>query len=113
MQRRHRLRRAADFELLRREGRRWRHPLILMVVRANDQQVSRFGYSTSRRLGKATTRNRVKRLFREIVRQQVREIKSGWDCLFIARRGAAEASFFELEMAVTELLRRAGLLEST
>ena len=112
MQRRHRLRRAVDFELLRREGRRWRHPLVLMVVRANDQHVSRFGYSTSRHLGKATSRNRVKRLFREIVRRHMREIKTGWDCLFIARSGATEASFYELEMAVTELLRRAGLFDS-
>ncbi len=62
MERRHRLRRAVDFELLRNEGRRWHHPLILMVVRVNDQHISRFGYSTSRRVGKATSRNRIKRL---------------------------------------------------
>jgi ribonuclease P protein component len=113
MQRRHRLRRAVDFDLLRREGRRWHHPLFLMVVRANDQHISRFGYITSRRVGKATSRNRVKRLFREIVRKRLREIDSGWDCLFIARSSAVEASFIELETAVIELLQRAGLLNST
>ena len=113
MERRHRLRRAVEFELLRNEGRRWHHPLILMVVRVNDQHISRFGYSTSRRVGKATSRNRIKRLLREVVRGQVREIENGWDCLFIARQGAAEASFVELETAVIELLQRAGLLNST
>ena len=113
MQRRHRLRRAADFDLLRREGRRWHHPLFLMVVRANDQHISRFGISTSRRVGKATSRNRVKRRFREIVRQRLQEIEGGWDCLFIARSGAAETSLPELETAVIELLQRASLLKST
>jgi len=113
MQRRHRLRRTVDFDLLRREGKRWHHPLFLLVVRANNQQISRFGYSTSRRVGKATSRNRVKRLLREVVRRRLQEIESGWDCLFIARNGAVEASFIELETAVIELLQRAGLLNST
>ncbi|HUS94790.1 MAG TPA: ribonuclease P protein component [Patescibacteria group bacterium] len=113
MQRRHRLRRAVDFDLLRREGRRWHHPLVLMVVRANGQQISRFGYSTGKRLGKATSRNRVKRLFREIVRRKLRELDSGWDCLFVVRNGAAEVSYVELEIAVNELLQRAGILNST
>ena len=112
MQRRHRLRRAADFDLLRRKGKRWYHPLVVMVVRANNQQISKIGFSASRRIGKAVSRNRVKRLFREVIRRQVQDIEVGWDCLFIARSGAAEASYLELETAMTELLQRACMLDT-
>jgi len=45
MQRRQRLRHASDFALLRREGRRYHHPLLVLVVRANGGAESRFGFS--------------------------------------------------------------------
>lgn len=109
MHRRHRLRRAADFELLRREGRRWHHPYVVLVAGANRGQISRFGFAAGKRLGQATKRNRVKRIFREVIRNRLGEIEDGWDCLFIARIGAAEASTSELQMAVNELLQRSGL----
>lgn len=111
MHRRHRLRRAADFELLRQEGKRWHHPLLLMVTRANNQKFSRFGFSAGKRLGKATIRNRVKRLLREIVRRNMSAIDAGWDCLFIALDGAAGVTCSELEAAVVELLQRSNLLK--
>ena len=111
MQRRFRLRHSADFDLLRRHGRRQYHVLVVLIVRANGQQMSRFGISASRRVGKATSRNRAKRLLREVLRRRLEAIPGGWDCLFVARKGAAEATFAELDAAVLQLLRRADVLE--
>lgn len=111
MHRRHRLKRSADFQLLRLEGRRWHHPLVMMVARANDREISRFGISTGKRLGKATVRNRVKRLLREAVRRNIQNIDAGWDCLFIARSNATEASYSDLEAAILDLLQRSSLLK--
>lgn len=110
MQRRFRLRRSADIELLRRKGQRWHHPLVLLVTIANGEQVSRFGFSASRRVGKATKRNRSKRLLREALRRRVETIRPGWDCLFIARQATADADFVEVEMAVSQLLCRADII---
>jgi len=109
MQSRYRLRRKADFDRLRRSGRRWRHPLVSLVTVANDRQDSRFAFVASIRVGKATTRNRAKRLLREVVRQQFGEIQSGWDCLLIARRSTATANYSEVEAAVYKLFIQAGL----
>ena len=111
MQRRHRLRHASDFELLRQHGRRFHHPLFVLVVRANDAPISRFGFSASRRVGKATDRNRAKRLMRESVRRYLGRIAVGWDCLFIARQAAAEASLTQMNDAVDQAIDRAHLLE--
>lgn len=106
------MRRSADFELLRRSGQEFRHPLAILIVRANGEQVSRFGFLTSKRLGKATARNRIKRRLREVVRSRIDRIQPGWDILIIVRYAMIKAEYAELEDAVSQLLWRADLLEA-
>lgn len=112
MLRRYRLRRTADFNQLRRRGQRWHHPMILLIVGANDLEHSRFGFAASRRFGNATDRNRVKRILREVVRDRITLIEDGWDCLFVARRAASGATFTEVQGAVAQLFERSNLLKS-
>jgi len=105
-----RLRRAADLERVRRQGRSWRHPLAVLLVLPNAETVSRFGFIASRHVGNAVVRNRAKRLLREVIRLHLAEIKPGWDCLFIVRPHLPQSSLAEVETAVLQLLRRAQLL---
>lgn len=109
MLRRFRLRRSADFESLRRDGQRWHHPLATLVTNPNGMSVSRFGFSASKYTGKATARNRIKRLLREAVRKKIDNIQPGWDCLFIVRQPASDADYHEIESAVMQLLFRANV----
>lgn len=111
MQRRFRLQRPADFELLRKNGRRWNHPLALLIAYQTNLPDSRFAFSASKRVGKAVVRNRAKRLLREAVRHQLTTISSGWDCLFVARPATAQAEFSEVEEAVVQLLKRANVID--
>ena len=110
---RFRLRHSADLERVRQQGQNWRHPLVILLVITNAHSVSRFGLIASRRVGKATVRNRARRLLREALRGHLDEIRPGWDCLFIARPPIAQATFAEVEAAVLQLLARANLLTST
>lgn len=107
---RFRLRRNADLRRVRSTGRRWRHPLIVLLVGENNGGVSRFAFVAGRRIGNAPTRNRSKRLMREAVRQHLPEVEAGWDCMFIARNPIAFASYTEVETAVSQLLARAKLM---
>lgn len=110
---RFRLRRSADLERVRQQGQSWRHPLVILLVITNAETVSRFGFIASRRVGKATVRNRARRLLREALRCHLDEIRPGWDCLFIARPPIAQATFAEVEAAILQLLTRANLLASS
>ena len=110
MQRRYRLRQPVVLQQLRRQGQRWSHPLAVLIVQPNDQELSRFAFSANRRVGKAVARNRAKRLLRESVRRYVADIQPGRDYLFLAREATAKASYDEVEAAVLQLLKRARLL---
>jgi ribonuclease P protein component len=111
MEKRYRLKRNADFQRIRRQGQSWANRLLVLMAVPNSLDHSRFGFSVSRRLGKAVVRNRVKRLMRETVRRQKERIPAGWDVVWIARRPMREVDFPAVERAVEQLLRRAHLLK--
>ena len=106
----HRLKHRNDFARLRQHGRKKAHPLGVLIYCRNDYEVSRFGFSASRRVGNAVKRNRGKRLLREAIRLQVEHIVPGWDCLFIVREKTPTAAFADVQAAVLQLLGRANLL---
>ena len=113
MQRRHRLREADRFRVVREQGRSWAHPLAILCALPNDLTYSRFGFSVSRKVGGAVQRNRARRLLREAVRRRLDVIAGGWDLVFVARPPLAAASFSEVEAACHRLLQRARLLRET
>ncbi|MFW6042605.1 MAG: ribonuclease P protein component [Chloroflexota bacterium] len=108
---RHRLRRSADIRRVRRHGRRWRHPLLLLFTATNSQETSRFAISASRRVGKAVVRNKARRRVREAIRTQLPRMQPGYDCVFVVRDSLPAASFADVNSAVCQLLQQAGLLD--
>lgn len=106
----HRLRQSAAIQRVRREGRRWHHPLFVLFVAPNGAQTSRFAVSAGRHIGKAVIRNRMKRRLREALRRHLPDVQGGYDCLLVARQPLAEASYAEIEAALSQMLARAALL---
>lgn len=81
----HRLRLRRDFERVF-AARRCRHagPLRIHAV-PNGLDHPRLGLSVSRRVGKATVRNRVKRMLREAYRLSRHELPPGIDMVVVVR----------------------------
>jgi len=97
-----------QYALAYNKGSSWSSGLLVMKALPNGLTLSRCGFSVSKRVGKAVTRNRVKRLLREISR--LTPIKPGWDIVFIARPAAAGTDYASLEKSVAGLLSRAKII---
>jgi len=106
-----RLKRSCDFERVRKEGRTVRGALLTLgVLRLEEEAGFKVGIVTSRRLGGAVVRNRVRRRLREIVRQRQHEVVAGVWLVVIARPPAAQATSAMLEKEWQRLAQGAGIL---
>jgi ribonuclease P protein component len=106
------LRDSAEIERVKRAGRRIRTPLfnLLTCPASSSDRYSRIGIVVGKRLGAAVTRNRAKRIFRELVRQDRRQLTKGYDCLVFPRREALEVHHEELRQVWVSALQREGLI---
>ena len=111
MKRKFRLTSATDFKRVRRYGKSFAHPLVVLVAHPNDLNTSRIGVSAGRSVGNAVQRNRVKRQLREIIRPIISEIHNGWDIVILARSGCKKEKFDKIQTAITELFIRAQLYQ--
>ena len=112
MERRIRLRRSVDFERVRQEGRSWSHPMLVLVAAPNSVGLTRIGVVAGRRLGTAVARNRAKRLLREAARHLYPRLTPGWDLVLIARHPILTVKEPQVEAALEQLAREAGLLRT-
>jgi len=110
VQRKFRLTRSEDFKRVRRSGKSYAHPLVVLIVQKSEHPRVRVGVAAGRTVGTAVTRNRTKRLLREVMRVLIPNIASGLDLILIARPGLSSASLEETRQALLNLLTRAQIL---
>jgi ribonuclease P protein component len=121
--RKFRLTSSTDFKRVRRLGKSYAHPLVVLVTlpgggctpdeRNLPLQNSHIGVTAGRSLGNAVQRNRAKRVLRAAFQPYLPAVLPGWDLILIARRPLLDSSFQQAQAAVLGLLRRAHLLQET
>ena len=105
-----RLTRSTDIKRVRRLGKSYAHPLIVLITSPNPDQDLRIGVVAGVTVGKAVQRNRAKRQIRACLDELIPALVSGWDIIVLARKPIGQANFPEIRLALKNVLKRAGLL---
>lgn len=103
---RERILRPGEFRELYRKGKRYSVGEFLLFVKAGDQGPARIGFSVSKRIGSATTRNRIKRYLREVFRTHKGELKPDLKMAIVARPGSERLNFTQCREKVVKLFQK-------
>ena len=99
-----RLLKPGDFKRLFKEGKRIDSDHFVVLYARNGLCRSRLGVTVSKRVGRAVTRNRVKRLVREHFRHHKAVLKNSYDVNVIAKVGSSALSSRQVRGALDAMV---------
>ena len=97
------LRKNRQFQFVYKYGRSYANKYLVMYIKENGLGMNRIGISVSKKVGNSVVRHRVKRLVKESYRLHENIFNSGLDMVIVARAGASEVGYYELERALLHL----------
>jgi ribonuclease P protein component len=100
------LKRSRDIEFAKQHGRRISTALFNVVICRTDVSASRVGIVVGKQFGGAVSRNRVKRLFRELTRQLRGQLLPGHALVVFPKRDSIAQPFTVLKEAWLSSLQR-------
>lgn len=105
MEKQKRLRSNRDFKLVYKRGKGYFNRNFTFVIKKNNLQGSRVGFSITKKYGNAVMRNTMKRKLKEIFRHNFDLVKSGYDIVVIPKQNTKELDYKQLEKSVVHLLK--------
>lgn len=104
-----RLRKNNEFVSVMKQGKRLSVDGLSLFYAENNTADFRVGISVSRKLARATGRNKLKRLLRGAISQTLEGRARGYDLVFVARQGLVDAGFDRVLRSVRSVLVRSVL----
>jgi len=100
------IKKSNEFSKIFGQGRSVADDKFVLIARKNGSDSIRFGFSISKKVGKAVTRNMLKRLLKEVCRLNMHNFTSGYDYMIIARKGSGKCDFHEVKARISNLASR-------
>lgn len=100
------LRNRRDFESVFKDGISAGSKYLVIYARPNGLSFNRVGLSVSKKIGKAVTRNRIKRLIKEAVKKLLEEISLNHDFVFVAKKSSVDGGLDDFIHDIKRFLSR-------
>lgn len=97
------LKKNKEFQAVYRSGKSLANKCLVMYIIPNELNKNRIGISVSKKVGNSVVRHHLARLIRESYRLSEEHFQCGYDIVIIARTGAKEKSYHEVESALIHL----------
>ena len=98
-----------DYNSVYKEGKRYIGKYIIMFIRENNLETSRVGVVTSKKVGKAVVRNRVKRQLKHIFQRKLELFQRRYDIVIVSRYSIVGIEGKYIERDVMLLAKKGGL----
>ena len=92
----YRLKDRRDFRRIYQRGKSKAYPYFVMYYFPTREDNFRVGFSISKKIGNAVTRNRIKRQFREACQYLMIQFNSKYDYIFVVRSSAIYAGYWQI-----------------
>lgn len=103
------LKKNKEFQKVYRSGKSYANKFLVIYVLFTDNNKNRIGFAAGKKLGNAVIRNRVKRLLREVYRQNKIENNCSRDIIIVGRNAAVKAKYGDIEKAYKEICKKANI----
>ncbi len=103
----HRIRKNNQFQAAYRQGKRFSSPYFTVYRQTRLGEPLRVGIVTSKKVGNAVTRNRIRRLIREVLRLRWSEWSAGFNLVIVVQPSVAGMTFQQVNTELETLLQRA------
>jgi ribonuclease P protein component len=107
-----RLTNSTDFMRVRRFGKSYAHPLVLLVVLQVPDGKTQIGIVAGKSVGNAVQRNRAKRMLREAVVTLLTIVKPGLKIILVSRKPILKAELIEIQDTLSKLFTKANLISN-
>jgi ribonuclease P protein component len=112
----YRLKKNNEFRIVYRKGKSFPNDILVLYILKNRKnrdkegnQYNRVGISVSKKVGNSVVRSKSKRLITESYRLKLMDLKQGYDFVFVARTRLKDKDYHQVDKAVNNLLKKAGL----
>lgn len=105
-----RLKKRYQFNYIYKNGTHFTSSALVLYVATSRTKSIKVGFAVTKKLGKAVVRNTIKRRLREIVRNQLPNLKQNYNIIIVARENVANFSFEALSKQFLDLAIKADIV---
>jgi ribonuclease P protein component len=113
MKKRNRIKKNKDFQKVFQKGKSMANrQFVIYMLDQPDIKDFRIGLSVSKKIGNAVTRNKVKRLIRQVFLEEKDNIAKGKDYIIIARKPSAQMNYHEVKKSLVHLFIKMNIYQT-